>query len=261
MTKAPAGTYVYCLVAAPRRPSLARAPRGHAGMGRVRLLEAGRGLWLVVADAPAGKYDEDAINRGLSDLDWVSRAAVAHEGVVEAFTSAPAVIPMKLFTIFSSDERALEHIAAERPRIKAILKRVSNHLEWGVRVMLPPAPRRGSGAPGPPAPRRGSGAGTAFLARKKSQRDAAIELAARARDVVEDLYDRFAAMSRLAKRRTAAELPVQGGPLLMDAAFLVPKSRSGRFHKAGARAARDLGRQGYRVTLTGPWPAYSFIQD
>jgi hypothetical protein len=266
MTKKPVGTYVYCLVASPRRPSLARVPRGLPGMGRARLLEISRGVWLVVADAPLDSYGEAAINRGLGDLDWVSRAAIAHEAVVEAFTAASAVVPMKLFTIFTSDDRALEHIAAERGRIDAVLKRVTNHLEWGVRVMLDPSLRQrrfGEAGRGQRRPERRSGdeSGAGFLARKKSQRDALIERAARARGVVEDLYERLAAQSRLAKRRTAAELPVEGGPLLLDAAFLVPKSRSGRFEKLGARTIRDLERQGYRVTMTGPWPAYSFVQE
>jgi hypothetical protein len=48
------------------------------------VLDLDRGLFLVVADAPLARYGDDAIQRGLSDLDWVSRAAVAHEGVVES---------------------------------------------------------------------------------------------------------------------------------------------------------------------------------
>ena len=52
-----------------------------------------------------------------------------------------------------------------------------------------------------------------------------------------------------------------GGPLLLDAAFLVPASRSARFRSLAAREARTLDREGYLVTLSGPWPAYSFVQD
>jgi hypothetical protein len=265
MANTPAGTYVYGLVAASRRPPLARVPRGNKGMGRVRLLDVEPGRWLIVADAPLDAYGAEAINKNLGDLDYVSRAAVAHESVIEAFRDASAVVPMKLFTIFTSDARALEHIAAERARITDVIKRVANHLEWGVRVMLdskgaPPSRLRRSGAAGS---RRSvaDSSGAAFLTRKKSERDLKTELASRAREVVDHVYDRFAALARLARRRTAAELPVQGGPLLLDAAFLVPKTKSGRFEKLGARVARDLARQGYLVTLTGPWPAYSFIQE
>src|SRR6266850_2633247 len=98
MTKATA-TYVYCVVAAPRAPRLARTPAGLPGAGRVRLLDLERGLSLAVADVPLARYGEAAIGRGLSNLEWVSRAAVAHEAVVESFIDAAAVLPMKLLTI------------------------------------------------------------------------------------------------------------------------------------------------------------------
>src|SRR5438034_760114 len=109
-------TYVYCVVAAPRAPRRARSPAGLPGAGRVRLLDLDRGLYLVAADVPLARYGEAAIERGLSDLDWVSRAAVAHEAVVESFIDATAVLPMKLFTIFNNDARAIEHVRAAGPR-------------------------------------------------------------------------------------------------------------------------------------------------
>ena len=250
---------MYCLVAASRRPPLTRVPPGLPGMGRVRLLDVRGGRFLVVADAPLDRYGEDAINRGLSDLDWVARAAVAHESVVESFIAASAVLPMKLFTIFTSDDRALEHVQRDASRIDALLRRVANHHEWGVRVLLDRAR-----AATPPAVKRGQPAvasGRGYLAQKKAQRDEAAELARHARDTIADLYDRLAKQSGLAKRRTASELPVQGGPLVLDAAFLVPTTRTRRFQSLAAREARALARRGYRLTLSGPWPPYNFIQD
>src|SRR3954471_13076126 len=132
----PKGTYVYCIVAAPRRPRLARVPAGVPGAGKVRLLDVDAGLFLAVADLPLDRYSEAAINTGLADLDWVSRVAVAHEAVVESFIAATAVLPMKLFTIFTTDERALEHVRRERRRVGATARRVANHHEWGVRVIF-----------------------------------------------------------------------------------------------------------------------------
>jgi len=259
MAKTLSGTYVYCLVSAPRRPALARVPRGQPGTGRVRLVDVDRGLWLVVADAPLDRYGEQAINRGLSNLDWVSRAAVAHETVVEAFIGAPAVVPMKLFTIFTSDARALAHIARERPQIDAVLARVTHHLEWGVRVALD---RAKTAAPERrPARTAGPASGAAFLTRKKAQRDAASQLAGRAREVAADVYETLAAQARMARRRSAGELPAQGGPLLLDAAFLVPRTRIARFARIAAKQTRDLAREGFRVAVSGPWPPYSFIQE
>ena len=129
-------TYVYCVIASARRPRVSRKARGLAAMGAVRLLHIEPGLYVAVADAPLSRYGEEAINRGLTDLEWVSRAAVAHEAVIESFIGETAVLPMKLFTIFTSDARVLEHIAAQRTRIATLVKRVANHQEWGVRLML-----------------------------------------------------------------------------------------------------------------------------
>ena len=255
----PKGTYVYCVIAAARRPRLTRVPRGLPGMGSVRLLDVEEGLFAAVADAPLDRYDEAAINRGLSNLDWVSRAAVAHEAVVESFISETAVLPMKLFTIFTTDDRAVEHVRARRRRVATIVKRVANHQEWGVRVVLD-RDRSVAAAPKKKAP-AGGRAGVAYLTRKKAQRDAALELAGHARETVAALYDRLAARSRLATRRLASDLPVQGGPLLLDAAFLVPRARAASFQALASRESRALARHGYGLTFSGPWPPYSFVQD
>jgi hypothetical protein len=260
------GTYVYCVVAATRRPRLTRIRGGLPAAGRVRLLDVERGLFVAVADAPLDRYGEAAISRGLSDLDWVSRAAVAHEGVVESFIAAKAVLPMKLFTIFTSDARALAHVRAERPRIAALVKRVANQQEWGVRVVLDRTRAARVSATGRTGRARAAGkastsSGAAYLTRKKSQQDAAVELAEHARETVAALYDRLSARSRLAKRRAPGELPVQGGPLLLDAAFLVPRARAASFRALAAREARALSRHGYGLTISGPWPPYTFVKD
>ncbi len=257
-------TYLFCVIAAARRPRVPAKTRPLPGLGPVRILEVDGGTYLVVADAPLSRYSEDAINRGLADLEWVSRAAVAHESVIESFGDETAILPMKLFTIFTSDARALEHIARQRTRIASLVKRVANHQEWGVRLVLDRAaaeraPASSIGKRRAAGPAGASGA--AYLTHKKAQRDAAVELASRAGDVVAGLYDRLEARSKLARRRAASELPVKGGPLLLDAAFLVPKGRAASFKALAAREARTLAKQGYAMVVSGPWPPHTFVQD
>jgi hypothetical protein len=271
----PAATYVYCVVAAPRRPALRGVAKGPRGTGPVRLLAIEPGgesprpasgarnrpltLWLVVSDASGATYNAATLEKQLNDLNWVSRAALAHEAVVESFMKSPAVLPMKLFTLFASDESALANIRSQRPAIRASVKRVANHDEWGVRVIFngSPAPV----APGTVASRPRQASGSGYLQGKKRLRDTRTELARRARRVASDLYDQMAGQASSGRRRAADELPVQGGPLLLDAAFLVPRSRASRFRALVRQAARSHRTQGYRVNLSGPWPPYSFLED
>jgi len=250
-------TYVYCLIAATGPPRLSGVPRGLSGLGRVRLLALEESLFAAVADAPLERYGEAAIGRCLGDVDQVSRAAVAHEAVVGAFASASAVLPMKLFTLFACDARVLEHVRAQRGRIATLVKRVAHHQEWGVRIVRP---RTAAAA----ATRKASvvRSGAAYLAHKKTERDALLELGAHAPGETPDaLYDRLAARAGLAKRRPTGELRVTGARLLLDAAFLVPRTRATPFEALASHESRQLARQGYRLMLSGPWPPYSFMQD
>jgi hypothetical protein len=177
--------------------------------------------------------------------------------VIEWFIAAPAVLPMKLFTIFATDERALEHVRRDRRRVRRLLKRVTNHTEWGVRVAM-------SSARATAEDRRarvsGPEGGLAYLSRKKEQRDASAERRVRARETIESLYDRLGAQARIARRRGTGDLPAAGGPLLLDAVFLVSRSKATAFRRLVQREAKSLTPAGYSVRLTGPWPPYSFVQ-
>src|SRR5262245_10714788 len=103
-------TYVYCAVQAGRRPAMRRGLRGLPGAEAPRLLEAGERVWLAVSTVALDQYGAQPIEERLRDLDWVSRCAVAHEAVVEAAARSGPVVPMKLFTLFSSDARAVAHV-------------------------------------------------------------------------------------------------------------------------------------------------------
>jgi hypothetical protein len=223
----------------------------------VRLLPITTSRSLVVSDVPLARYDEAALKKGLADLGWVSRVALAHERVVEAFLSADAVLPMKLFTMFASDERALAHFASTAAALDALARRVARRDEWGIRVAL-----------GTPAPARSSRrkavqpqTGAAYLRHKKAAKDEATRRAEQARVVAADLFRSLAAHASEARKRSTSELPVTGGPLVLDAALLVPRSASARFKAAAARQARTLASEGYSVALSGPWPPYSFMRD
>jgi hypothetical protein len=253
-------TYVYCLIGSSAKPRLGRTLKGLPGSGPIRLVTVDSGIWLAVADVPLAVYGEKALTSELGNLDWVSETAVAHERVVESFRSADAVLPMKLFTIFESDARARRNVEKNRQTIDRLITRVAKMDEWGVRLALGrSAQPEGSSAVASVSPRAASGA--SYLRRKKKQRDDSINRVHRAKAVAAELFDTLAIHSAEARKRPATELPAGGGVLILDAAFLVPRSRSRRLMSAAARQARALSPEGYAVSITGPWPPYSFMQD
>ena len=214
-------------------------------MGPVRLLEVEPRSVAVVADAPLDRYGEEAINRGLSDLDWVSRAAVAHEAVVESFIDAAG----------GPADEAVHDLHQRRPRARArrgasargsmrVVKRVAESARMG-------RARRARSRAGTRPPRRRKQAHGCRRDRRPARLSHAKEGAARrgasswpsARAKPwPTLYDRLARASRWrapARERAAGE----GGPLLLDAAFLVPRRAPRRFGRSSAREARRWRRR------------------
>ena len=254
-------TYLYCLVRAPEKPSLAGAPPGLPGLSPLRTLDAGDGLWLIAAGAPLSQYGGDEIQRRLSDLSWVSDRALAHEAVIEHFAAAGATVPMKLFTLFSSDERAVAFIQEDRERLGRVLDRVDGQVEWGVRVRLDDARARDVLAAEAREGAGGRSAGTAFLLRKKLEQEASRELAGRLRSEMDATFAELAAGASEAVRREPVAAPESGGRLLLDAAFLVPRERSADFEAIVERCAKRLAPRACDITLTGPWPPYNFIAE
>ena len=260
-------TYVYCLVKSPRRPPLRGVPPGMDGL-EVRALDAGDGVWLIVTTVAESTYGEAAVARGLQNLEWVGRQAMHHEAVVERFLTVPAVLPMQLFTLFTSDERALQHVRRDRRRINAILTRVERQVEWGLRLTLDeqtppsrggrPAGARGAAAAGRSGAADGR-AGTAYLARKREQIEAVRTRLADALADADRLYREISRAATAAVRRAATEQAVPGSRLVLDAAFLVPRARAAAFRALVRRHRRPLTASGLAVSLTGPWPPYNFI--
>lgn len=247
-------TYLYCLVRSDRRPSRRGMPAPLPGMGAPRAIDGGDGLWLIASDAPARLYDEAALSRGLPNLEWVAPRAMAHEAVVEHFLRQPAVLPMKLFTLFTTDERARAHVARRRARLDRALTRLERQHEWGLRLVLD-----AGGTSAAPAPSRRAESGTSYLARKRDQIGGSRAQLARARTGANRLFRAMAREATASLRRPETERAAKTSRLLVDAAFLVPAGGIGAFRAALRRQARLLGDSGVSVSLTGPWPPYHFV--
>ena len=116
MTRATTAAYLYCVVRAAKRPALTRVPAGVPGATPPEARPVAPSLWVVAASVPLDVYGTDALEPRLRDLDWVSQAAVAHDAVVDHLSRGrgTTVIPMKLFTMFSSIDRAIAELAGRR---------------------------------------------------------------------------------------------------------------------------------------------------
>jgi hypothetical protein len=257
-TKNGTATYVYGVLKSARAPSFGTKIAGLPGASPPRAVDAGSGVWIVASDAPLARYGEEAIERGLRDLAWVSACASGHEAIVERAARAGTIVPMKLFTLFASDARAIAHVAKLRKKLDRVFVRVGGCDEWGVRVLFDEgAALRASAVRARKASAKTS-SGTGFLRMKKEQHDAASSAIGRAREEADAVFDALARIAKDAIVRPPVHRDIAARALL-DAVFLVARSRTSAFRAAAKRATTKLGGDGFAVTLTGPWPPYHFV--
>jgi len=243
-------------VASEAPPAAAGIPTGLDGMAAPRVVAAGAGRWLIVADAPRGRYAAGVVNGRLSDLGWVGERAMEHERVVEHFTRHGTVVPMKLFTLFTGDEKAVADVRRRRG-LARLLSSLAGREEWGVRVAVDPGRLRRRIREQAARPTPGLSAGTGFLVQRQQEQRAVRGSLDDARQRAEEVFSALAAIAADTRRRDPAG--VEGASLLLDGAFLVERTRAGEFTDAARALARRHAPEGVSVVLTGPWPPYNFL--
>jgi len=234
-------------------------PAGVTGVGGAapRPLRAA-GLVAVVAEVDESEFGADALHRNLEDLDWLEQAARAHHGVIAAVAGTRPVVPARLATVYTC-AAAVEAMLRERAAdFREALARIAERSEWGVKafVATPASPDGPSGAaaegPGRGAP------GTAYLQRRREQLTAGQDARRKAMVSAQTVDAELARLSLSARRYPpqAPDLAGRSTAMALNAAYLVADERADKFVAAVAElAARHPA---VRLTLTGPWPAYSF---
>lgn len=228
------------------------------GGGPIRTI-AGAGLTAVAENVTLAEFGEDALRHNLEDLDWLEATARAHHRVIDAVAQQGPLVPMRLATVYSSDESIAAMLAERGTDFRAALTRINGRKEWGVKAYVarqsgPGGATAGTAAPASP----GAGAGAAYLQRRRDQlasQQSARHDAMVSAEIVHAELSRHAAGARLHAPQ-APQLTGSKAPMILNASYLLDDERGEDF--AAAVAALTEQQPGVWLELTGPWPPYSF---
>ncbi|MGV9246786.1 GvpL/GvpF family gas vesicle protein [Streptomyces sp. NPDC003710] len=249
--------YAYAVVGSSAPPDLAGV-RGVAG-APVTLVDSGA-VAAAISAVPWEGFSEAALKVGLEDLEWLEATARAHHSVIETLAAHTTVLPLRLATVYLDEARVRQMLREREADFAALLDRLTDHVEWGVKVYaeVPPSSPSAPTAAPPPSEPAGADAGRAYLRRRRYQRQARED----AWRVAEEAVRRTEQQARgLAVERTRHR-PQQGGLArvpgenVANDAYLVPRRLSEEFRTRMVHAADGL--PGVRVDVTGPWAPYSF---
>ena len=220
------------------------------GAGAPRLLAIDRDVWAVVADAPLERFAGEALQQEMQDVEAISRHALAHASVIEFFFRRAPVIPLKLFTLFSSDERARQHVRSRLAPLKRMFAALRGLEEWGVRIVAGEVEAESA---------RTLDSGRDYLqVKKRLHEQTAAPPRATMRAVEWRARDRLAGWRRKRARRRSRRRG-EGARTLPARRFSSRRSGAQAWKKHAARLAAALAAQGHRLEMSGPWPPYHFV--
>src|SRR5690349_7539119 len=215
--------YVYAIVDSPR-PDVA----GLRGVSDEPLdVQPSGGIGAVYSPYHAGRPEPSADN------------AWRHEKVVEALMAHHAVLPTRFATLFRERSDLEATLAKIRDPLARGLDRVRGRVELGLRVLWKGAqPERLNHVTS------GRDYMLARLAEDRQRREA--------EQFAERLHAPLAGLSADSTRRVLV-----APALLLSAAYLVERERTGAFRDAVSRLGAE--HPSVRLLCTGPWPPYHFV--
>ena len=247
----PKATYVYCLVQSAKAPSVGRVPESVPGAGVPRLLAIDRDVWAVVADAPLERFAGGALQQEMQDVEAISRHALAHASVIEFFFRRAPVIPLKLFTLFSSDEKVRAHVRRRLGPLKRMFAAVRGLEEWGVRIIAGDVDAQAA---------RSLDSGRDYLRLKKRLHEQTV---APSRATIRAVNGALGTLGRVASktRKQTFPPPGRGRPYVGGASLLISAKRRAVWQKQVASVEKALAAHGHRLEVSGPWPPYHFVSE
>ncbi|MDQ2913134.1 MAG: GvpL/GvpF family gas vesicle protein [Chloroflexota bacterium] len=249
--------YLYAVADSNAEAAIVEANLRGIDGGRVEVIVEGR-LLGATSSVPAADYEEEPLNQRLQDLDWLAPRAALHQEVNgKLLELARAVIPLTFGAIYRGTDGVRDLLRSRAEDLADRLRAVEGRAEWIVSIE-----REGIDAPLGDAVRAldaeiaAAPPGRAFLLGKR--RDEVIREERRTRDaaVAEETWAAVEAIAERVYREQLIDDPT--ATAIARFSVLAHRDREVELGDVVRRLSATGTSEGYRVRLSGPWPAYRF---
>lgn len=235
---------------------------------QVRVLREGE-LAAVASQVPLSAFGEETLRESLNDVAWLEGTARDHEGVLDEVRALTTVIPMRLCTVYRSEDSVVEMLRREGAALTEALARLTGKTEWGLKIFVDhaaverTAKQESDEAGRLDAELENASAGSAYIRRKqldevlRAQTDRLLD------ECVEEAHARLSVLSveALSNPLQRPEAAGHEGQMVLNGVYLLDDDATDEFHATVAGLTDRYGSRGFDFEATGPWPPYNFVKS
>jgi hypothetical protein len=218
-------------------------------------------LAAVYTPVKAEEFSQEVIDRRAGDLEWLGAIGYRHQDVIAHLMKSTAVIPLRAFTLFSSEAALRAYLDENADALRRVLERLDGKQEWTLRVEFEPQKWSESLVGRVESLRElqqqieSSAPGKAFLLRRKLDDEKKRASAAAEKDVVSEIERRVLDELRC---ETIAESRERRDGAFPQINVLINRDEEAQLQELHAELTDRYGAEGVTLALTGPWPPYTF---
>jgi hypothetical protein len=260
------GYYVYCIVRGAGSNPVEGLPEHGIDPAYPVYALSQQALTAVVSQVSLGEFGQAELEANLNDLQWLETKVRAHESVLEAVMASGACVPMRLCTIYRSEQRVQELMAQYYDSFAAALDRLQGKQEWGIKlycdgqVLASKISEVSDRVKDLTAQTKGKSGGAAYFLKKKLEDAIAEEVERIGDESAQRSHDCLAGYAAAATTNSLQdkETTHRKDDMLLNASYLVPAGQLAAFQDELENLQNEYGAQGFSFVLTGPWPPYNF---
>ncbi len=220
-------------------------------------------LAAVLSEVSVDEFTGPQAEARLKDLGWLAPRALRHEQVIEEAARRSPVFPARFGTIFSTLSSLEEEMSRHHDAIRAFLDRTRDAEEWGVKGYLEREKARERLVDDEMAARASQfskSPGLRYMQERRLRGEAEANLSRWLRETAARLKEELSqgALEATERKLLAAGTGETPGEMVLNWAFLVPKSGAGAFRSRVDQLAQSVRDWALAFDLAGPFPPYSF---
>jgi hypothetical protein len=223
-------------------------------------------LYAMVSKVEQLEFGEESLKRNMADFQWVKAKAAMHEKIVEQVMADTNVIPFKFGALFNTDDNLKAMLERCGQEFKAILRKLANKQEWGLKIYCNPEKLKDSFLNNQEKilkiedEIKSSSVGKAYFLRKK--KDGLFErmLNDKISECGRESFELLSGLSFEARinKLLPKEVTEREDDMILNCAFLVGKDEVGDFLSKVDALKMRYEDSGFLIDCIGPWPPYNF---